>query len=291
LIPVAIGQSDVAQDGIEFQAFSELQPCVHRRGRRNGVAPPRKQTAHAHTGVVVIFDEENGAHTKPGAIAGVYDSGASVVAAVWRRASSADRKRSIVRLRRGKKRRLMNLERHRAEGTTVARLLAWPLTYAVMGGAILALDLVTGPYLLFPVFFVLPVALAAKYSRPSMAYFLSWLLPVARFFIAEYVDHPTPLLYTIANMLIRIAVLTFLAFLVARTARQARELRERFSGLVTICAWSGTIEHDGEWISFEQYLKRRFNLDTSHGMSPAEAQRMMAGLDRDDVRRASEPPA
>lgn len=37
---------------------------------------------------------------------------------------------------------------------------------------------------------------------------------------------------------------------------------------VTVCAWSKTIEHQGEWLTFEEYLQRRFNFNISHGMSP-----------------------
>jgi CHASE3 domain sensor protein len=43
--------------------------------------------------------------------------------------------------------------------------------------------------------------------------------------------------------------------------------------LVTICAWSRTVEHEGKWVSFEEYLRRRFSLDTSHGISPEEARK------------------
>ena len=44
--------------------------------------------------------------------------------------------------------------------------------------------------------------------------------------------------------------------------------------LVTVCAWSRTVEYEGEWISFEQYLLRRFNLNTSHGIPPDEAEKV-----------------
>jgi CHASE3 domain sensor protein len=47
----------------------------------------------------------------------------------------------------------------------------------------------------------------------------------------------------------------------------------RLQNLVTICAWSRTVEYEGEWLSFEEYLDRRFNLSTSHGISPAEAEK------------------
>jgi CHASE3 domain sensor protein len=47
----------------------------------------------------------------------------------------------------------------------------------------------------------------------------------------------------------------------------------RLQHLVTMCAWSRTVEYEGEWLSFEDYLQRRFNLSTSHGISPAEAEK------------------
>jgi hypothetical protein len=47
----------------------------------------------------------------------------------------------------------------------------------------------------------------------------------------------------------------------------------KMEALVTVCAWSGTIEYQGEWMSFEDYLKRRFDLQTTHGISPEQAER------------------
>ena len=44
--------------------------------------------------------------------------------------------------------------------------------------------------------------------------------------------------------------------------------------IVNMCATSRTIEYGGEWLSFEEYLKRRFNIETSHGMSPSEFERL-----------------
>lgn len=50
--------------------------------------------------------------------------------------------------------------------------------------------------------------------------------------------------------------------------------------VVNMCAYSRTIEYEGEWISFEEYLRRRFGVATSHGMSPAEFDRMRAAIRR-----------
>lgn len=38
---------------------------------------------------------------------------------------------------------------------------------------------------------------------------------------------------------------------------------------VTLCAWTRTVRYEGEWISVETYLQRRYGVVTSHGISPA----------------------
>lgn len=37
---------------------------------------------------------------------------------------------------------------------------------------------------------------------------------------------------------------------------------------VTLCAWTRTVRYDGEWLSVESYLRRRYGVRTSHGISP-----------------------
>lgn len=51
---------------------------------------------------------------------------------------------------------------------------------------------------------------------------------------------------------------------------------ERF---VTICAWSKTIRHEGQWITFEEYLRRRYDVKISHGISDKEFARRMERID------------
>ncbi|HXG70207.1 MAG TPA: GAF domain-containing protein [Gemmatimonadaceae bacterium] len=46
--------------------------------------------------------------------------------------------------------------------------------------------------------------------------------------------------------------------------------------LVTMCAWSNTVKYEGEWITFERYLERRFGLITTHGISPKELEKLEA---------------
>jgi CHASE3 domain sensor protein len=44
--------------------------------------------------------------------------------------------------------------------------------------------------------------------------------------------------------------------------------------IVTICAWTGQVKHEGEWIRLDEYLKRRFGLSVSHGLSQEAAGKM-----------------
>lgn len=50
---------------------------------------------------------------------------------------------------------------------------------------------------------------------------------------------------------------------------------------VTLCAWTRTVRYEGEWISVEAYLERRFGLLTSHGISPQAEELIDVTVDSD----------
>lgn len=50
---------------------------------------------------------------------------------------------------------------------------------------------------------------------------------------------------------------------------------QRLASYVTMCAWSRTIEMGGEWVTFEEYLLRRFNVNVSHGVAPPEMAKLL----------------
>lgn len=58
-----------------------------------------------------------------------------------------------------------------------------------------------------------------------------------------------------------------LGLLLAIVVLVLRRLR-RYQDLVTLCAWSKAVRYNGEWLSFEEYLRRRFGLSATHGISP-----------------------
>lgn len=165
-----------------------------------------------------------------------------------------------------------------AEPSWRHRVLASPLTYVLAGASAIALDIATGPLLQFPVLFVIPIAVGAWFAGSRTAYTLAIVLPLLRLATSDYVEVIDHNFYLYANAAIRIAVLLFIAYFVTRCSKQHSELQSRNGELVKICAWSRTIEYGGQWISFEEYLERRFHLRASHGLSPAEAERLLDSL-------------
>jgi len=57
--------------------------------------------------------------------------------------------------------------------------------------------------------------------------------------------------------------------------------------MIKICAWSKLIEYEGEWMSIEDYLTRRFNVQITHGMSDVEAKKMLRLIQEEKPRKAA----
>lgn len=146
-----------------------------------------------------------------------------------------------------------------------------------LSGAILLLDLFTGPFLMFPILFVIPVAIAAWNQGLALALTLSIVLPLGRLAIAHYVDHPAPVPYMILNAVVRVAVLAFIAVLASRSARQTRELAKEvklLEGILPICMFCKRIRDNAqEWQQLEQYICEHSEADFSHGLCPECAQK------------------
>lgn len=53
---------------------------------------------------------------------------------------------------------------------------------------------------------------------------------------------------------------------------------DKAQSLARVCAWSKRIEHEGQWLSFEEYLSRRFRIHSTHTISPAALDRAMMDL-------------
>jgi CHASE3 domain sensor protein len=62
---------------------------------------------------------------------------------------------------------------------------------------------------------------------------------------------------------------------------------ERMQEMIKICAWSKLIEYEGEWLTIEQYLTRRFKAQITHGMSDVEAKKMLKLLEVEKLKEAA----
>jgi hypothetical protein len=128
--------------------------------------------------------------------------------------------------------------------------------YTILLGAItLVADYVTGPYIRFPVLFILPVLLASWYRGWPLGIGVAILLPTLRLGLAWHWDATTPWTMTepIVNALVHIMVLVPIAYLAAMLSQERKALQEEVAPSAVCCrfAWSvkrfGTIREIGRF--------------------------------------------
>jgi hypothetical protein len=134
-------------------------------------------------------------------------------------------------------------------------------------------DFFSGPFIQFPVTYLIPVALASWYNgrRWGLAYAI--ILPLVRWsFNTVAWTIPWTMTEASINALIRIAVLSSFALIIDRTAVQTRMLSKHvqmLEGLLPICSYCKKIRDDSEeWQPMEQYIQARSAAKFSHGICP-----------------------
>jgi len=67
---------------------------------------------------------------------------------------------------------------------------------------------------------------------------------------------------------------------------------EKLQQFVTVCAWTGQVRFQGQWLRLDQFLERQFGISVSHSLSDQAAQKMMheiEELNRPDRKREVPP--
>jgi hypothetical protein len=64
---------------------------------------------------------------------------------------------------------------------------------------------------------------------------------------------------------------------------------EKLQEFVTVCAWTGQVKFQGQWLKLDDYLKRRFGITVSHSLSQEAADKMMQEIE--DLNRRGPPPS
>jgi hypothetical protein len=148
---------------------------------------------------------------------------------------------------------------------------AWtarPLLWLGLAVAFLTVDFFAGPDIQFPVAFIFPVALAAWHRGLGWGLGLAIGQPLVRFSFNFFWEPPWSIPDTVANTLIRAAVLCAFAWLVAHTARQSHHIAA-LERLLPVCAWCRRIrDEQGGWQALDSYLSERAGLAVTHGICP-----------------------
>ncbi len=142
-----------------------------------------------------------------------------------------------------------------------------------ISGLILIADYFSGPFIQFPITYLIPVAFTAWYNGRGWGLVFAFLLPLVRlYYNAALWSAPWSISDATINALIRIIVFSSFAVILDRTARQTIELSKQVSmleGLLPICSYCKKIrDRNDEWESLEKYIMDRSTAKFSHGICP-----------------------
>lgn len=122
----------------------------------------------------------------------------------------------------------------------------------------LGVDYLLGPFIQFPIVYLVPVSLAAWNSSRTLSLVLAIVLPLCRLYFITLWDPPWTFLESVVNAGIRIVVLSSFAWLIHRTAVQTRRLASEvtmLTGLLPICRRCRKIRRaEGGWQELDSYV-------------------------------------
>lgn len=149
--------------------------------------------------------------------------------------------------------------------------LQWFAIVAALSAGVIALDVKTGPYVLFPILFVIPIGLAAWFIGLAAGLGVAVSLVAAKFWVTLTFEHQfMPPWADTVNTGIRLLVFVGLAYMISRIAAQKRELEQRveeLEGILPICSFCKKIrDEDGRWEQVESYVSHRSAAEFSHSV-------------------------
>lgn len=156
----------------------------------------------------------------------------------------------------------MNIRRRRSR---------WLLLVTSMSGAVVWLDIITSPFIVFPIFFLVPVGLATWFLGRTAGVVNAVSVVVARFWVAVTFENQfIPFWAAVLNDTIRLVIFLGVVFLLSKIARQKHELEHRveeLEGILPICSFCKKIRNDeGEWEQFESYVTERSAAQFTHSV-------------------------
>jgi hypothetical protein len=144
----------------------------------------------------------------------------------------------------------------------IARARAWH--WIVASVLILLVDYMTGPFIQFPILFVVPVAIATAAQGMIAGALVAVLLPLLRLSFFLKWELPSSGLLESVDTSIDIAILVGFAALLNRTLLQRRQIRV-LEGMLPICSFCKRIRDErGQWRQLEVYITERSDALFSH---------------------------
>jgi hypothetical protein len=138
---------------------------------------------------------------------------------------------------------------------------------------LLIADYFAGPFIQFPVSYLIPVAFLSWFNGRRWGLIFAILMPLVRFYFNVALwTIPWTITEASINALIRIVVLSSFALIIDRTAIQTRKLSRQVSlleGLLPICSYCKRIrDQKDQWQVMEKYIMDRSVATFTHGICP-----------------------
>ncbi len=134
--------------------------------------------------------------------------------------------------------------------------------------AILSLDYLSGPFIQFPILFVIPVILATWVDGRTWGIAAGVGLPLARLAFTTQWGAPSSLPLAILDQLVDVMVLVGFALATHRFILQEREVRV-LEGLLPICGFCKRIRTEEQtWQQLEQFITSKSEARFSHTVCP-----------------------
>jgi hypothetical protein len=130
--------------------------------------------------------------------------------------------------------------------------------------AILLVDFLTGPFIQFPILFVVPVAIATMSQGMVGGLSAAVLLPVVRLSFFLRWELPSSWALESIDTLIDIVILSGFAAIIHQLVRQQRQIKV-LEGMLPICSFCKRIrDQEGEWRKLEAFISERSSARFSH---------------------------
>ncbi len=94
---------------------------------------------------------------------------------------------------------------------------------------------------------------------------INWFAEIARL---PHLLYGEPAGFNWFRVLLRTAVILAIWLWVHLATRRLLQRLHHLEEFLRICSWCRKVDHDGEWLTLEQYFGSKFNTETSHAICP-----------------------